>query len=148
MYQLSIFQVAHLTQTTLPVPETPIIEGPTEGNIEETYNFNIIFNDPDGYNSQIFIDWGDETTTDWYPVWSRPDEPGTYTFNHSWAKEGNYIVRAKVKDELGAESDWATLEVTMPKNKAINPFILFLERLIERFPILEQILQSIYDKLT
>jgi len=37
----------------------------------------------------------------------------------------------KAKDVMGEESDWATLEVTMPKNKAINPFLLFLERLME-----------------
>jgi len=48
----------------------------------------------------------------------------------------------------GEESPWSDpLAISMPKNKAINPFLLFLERLIERFPILEQILQPIYDKL-
>jgi hypothetical protein len=51
--------------------------------------------------------------------------------------------------EKGGESPWSDpLAISMPKNKAINPFILFIERLIERFPILEQILQPIYDKLT
>ena len=64
------------------------------------------------------------------------------------AETGTYEVKLKVKDEYDYESDWATLEVAMPKNKAINPFIQFLERLIERFPILEQILQPIYDKIT
>jgi len=51
-------------------------------------------------------------------------------------------------DEHGEESLWSDpLPITMPKNKSINPFLLFLERLMERFPILEQILQPIYDKL-
>jgi len=58
-----------------------------------------------------------------------------------------YELKVKAIDEHGAESDWATLEVSMPKNKAINPFLLFLERLIYRFPILVQILQPIYNKL-
>jgi uncharacterized repeat protein (TIGR01451 family) len=46
-------------------------------------------------------------------------------------------------------TDTCTIQVSLatPKNKAINPFLPFLERLIERFPILEQILQPIYDKL-
>jgi len=30
------------------------------------------------------------------------------------------------------------------KNNSINPFLLFLEQLIERFPTLEQIIQLIY----
>jgi hypothetical protein len=62
---------------------------------------------------------------------------------------GNYSIRVKAKDGHDGESPWSDpLAITMPKNKAINTFILFLERLIERFPILEQILQPIYDKLT
>jgi len=53
------------------------------------------------------------------------------------------------KDKHGIENEWSDpLRNVMPKNKAINPFLLFLERLIDRFPILEQILQPIYDKLT
>ena len=35
----------------------------------------------------------------------------------NWSEEGEYIVKAKAKDPYGAESDWATLEVTVPKNK-------------------------------
>jgi len=69
------------------------------------------------------------------------------TVKHTWSEDGIYCLRVKAKDNNGLESGWGTLEVTMPKNKAINPFILFLEKLIERFPILEQILQPIYDKL-
>ncbi len=60
-----------------------------------------------------------------------------------------YEIHVKAKDEYDLESLWSgSLPISMPKNKAINPFILFLERLIERFPILEQILQPVYDKLT
>jgi hypothetical protein len=41
-----------------------------------------------------------------------------------------------------------TVSLATPKNKrSVNPLLLSLERLIERFPILEQILQPIYDKL-
>ena len=69
-----------------------------------------------------------------------------FTRSHIWDEKDTYIIRAKAKDSNGAESDWTTLEISMPKNKPINPFILFLERLMERFPILEQILQLIYCK--
>ena len=47
-------------------------------------------------------------------------------------------------------TDTCTIQVSLatPKNKRLaNPFLLPLERLIERFPILEQMLQPIYDKL-
>jgi len=45
------------------------------------------------------------------------------------------------KDRHGIVNEWSdSLRNVIPKNKATNPFILFLERLIEWFPILEQIL--------
>ena len=63
-------------------------------------------------------------------------------------EKGDFEVKVKAKDMKGLESEWSdSLVVSMPKNKAINPFILFLERLIERFPILEHIIQPIYNKL-
>jgi len=41
------------------------------------------------------------------------------------------------KDTYDAESPWSDpLAISMPKNKVINPFILFLERLMGQFPIL------------
>jgi hypothetical protein len=65
-----------------------------------------------------------------------------------WFEKGNYEIKVKAIDIHGAESEWSDpLAISMPKNKAINLFLLFLERLMERFPILEQILQPIYDKL-
>ena len=68
--------------------------------------------------------------------------------NHTWDEKGEYEIRVKAKDEHDAESEWSDpLPITMPKNKVVNPFLLFLERLIERFPILEQLLQPLYDIL-
>ena len=62
-----------------------------------------------------------------------------------WFEKGNYEIKVKAIDIHGEESPWSDpLPITMPKNKAINPFLLFLERLMERFPILEQILQQFY----
>ena len=89
--------------------------------------------------------WGDETS-DWIGPY---DSGATISTAHIWDEKGDYNIKVKAKDVHGEESPWSDpLPITMPKNKAINPFLLFLERLMERFPILEQILQPIYDKLT
>jgi len=73
---------------------------------------------------------------------------GLGTASHIWANQGSYSVKVKAKDIHDEESVWSDpLSISMPKNKAINPLLLFFERLIERLPILEQILQPIYDKL-
>jgi hypothetical protein len=63
------------------------------------------------------------------------------TINHTWSKRGNYNIKAKAKDALGAESNWGTLYVSMPKNKAFNPlFLRFLENHPCMFPILRHLL--------
>jgi hypothetical protein len=45
---------------------------------------------------------------------------------------------ARAKDTHGAVGEWGTLDVLMPRNKAVtNSFILrFLERIFYRFPLL------------
>jgi len=125
-------------------PGIPDIDGPTSGSAGTDYTYILVTTDQNVDNVSYYIDWGDGTNSGWTTY---SESGGNVELIHKWDEQNTYIIKAKAKDIYGAESDWTTLEVSMPKNKAINPFILFLERLIERFPILEQILQPIYDKL-
>jgi len=54
----------------------------------------------------------------------------------------NFIISVKAKDEYGAESDWAKLSFSAPKNKPyINtPFLRFLENHPYMFPLLRRLL--------
>jgi len=88
-------------------PNSPNIGGPTNVNVgdENWYSFTAI--DPDNNPIQLFVDWGDGTS-DWVgeyasgePIW----------FERAWNNAGTYIVKAKVKDVLGEESDFGYLEV-------------------------------------
>jgi len=120
-------------------PLAPNIDGPTSGTIgeEQIYKFNAI--DPDGDNISYCIDWGDNSGE----VCIGPYLSGVdVSANHSWSEEGSYTIKAKARDIYGAESDWTTLEVNMPKSKAIN-LNLFLQRFIQRFPLLGKILNQI-----
>jgi hypothetical protein len=47
---------------------------------------------------------------------------------------------------MGEESDWGTLEVTMPRNKALY-YSSFFIRFLERFPMLQKLLNflTIYN---
>jgi len=136
-------------------PETPSITGPTSGKAGTEYSYNVTSTDPDGDMIKYIIDWGDDTTdtTEYY------NSGVIVVVSNAWKKgkaillsitpteETTYIIKVKAVDEHDAESDWATLEVSMPKTKAINPFLPFLERLMERFPILERILSLQIFKL-
>ncbi|EMR74656.1 PKD domain protein [Thermoplasmatales archaeon SCGC AB-540-F20] len=123
-------------------PDAPDIEGPTVKPVPrslpkqgEPINYTFKSTDPDGDNVSYYIDWNDGDFEDWFG----PHESGEeVVVNHTWSAEGVYTVRAKAKDIYGAESDWGTLEVTIPKNKQSHN-IWFLHWL-ERFPILQKIL--------
>jgi hypothetical protein len=58
--------------------------------------------------------------------------------------QNTYIIEAKARDIFGTESGWATLSVTMPKNKLyINtPFLQFLENLMQRLPLFARLLTA------
>jgi hypothetical protein len=72
-----------------------------------------------------------------------PSRFGSIKATHNWTERGDYEVRVKAMDQYGAESDWSNpLVVSMPKNKTINDFNPWLLRLIQRFPILEILLQT------
>ena len=123
-------------------PSTP--SGPTSGKAGTEYTYTTSTTDTDGDQVYYMWDWGDETSE-----WIGPYDSGDLvTASHIWTEKGDYQIKVKAKDQYDVQSPWSDpLSISMPKNKAINPFMLLLERLIERFPILEQILQPIYDKL-
>ena len=114
-------------------PDKPVIIGANNGSVGMEYTYNVSTIDPDSDDVFYHVKWGDSILPQIYGPYPSGEE---VVLNHTWYKSGTYVIKAKAKDSNGAESDWATLEISMPKNKAINPFFLFLERLRERFPIL------------
>ena len=118
-------------------PATPSITGPSSGAAWKNYDYTIASTDPDDDKLYYYVDWGDETNTGWIGPYESGDE---VVVSHRWMKRNTYTVQVKAKDTYDRESDWTTLEVTMPKNKAIyvnHPILNWLfERLPNLFPIL------------
>lgn len=118
-------------------PSTPEITGPSTGKIETSYTYNATADDANDNDLWYIWEWGDGTTSEWM---------GPYTSNehcqatHTWDAEGSFTIQVKVRDEWGEESSWATLEVSMPKYH--QKTILFIERILNRFPVLEKIFFS------
>ena len=80
------------------------------------------------------VDWDDGTPVEW----DGPYGPGNLlTLNHTWAEKGSYQVQAKLKDPEGEESDWGSISVFIPKNKAVNN--LLLSRFINHFPLIKEV---------
>jgi hypothetical protein len=111
-------------------PTVPSITGSSHGKPQTDYPYTVVTTDPNGDNVSYYIDWGDNTSSGWMGPYESSQEQ---TFHHSWSKKGTYTITVKARDDLGAESDWGRLPVTIPCS-FIVPMLSFFEWLFERFP--------------
>jgi outer membrane protein assembly factor BamB len=120
-------------------PSTPTIDGTSSGKAKQNYNYTIVSTDPEGNNISYYVNWGDGTNSGWIGPYTSGEEQ---TVNHTWNKKGTYTIQVKAKDNYSAESDWGTLQVTMPTSYYI-PFMQLWMRLLERFPHVFPILRHL-----
>lgn len=121
-------------------PNKPTISGQANVKPGTEYEYKFISTDPDGDNIEYCIDWGDNTGE----VCIGPYPSGIEaSAKHIWSEKGDYTVKVKARDINGAESDWATLAISMPKIYIYNPVIQLLLKILERFPILGKILNQL-----
>jgi len=120
-------------------PETPIITGSTNGKAGKSYDYTISATDPDSDKVYYCINWSDDT--DEICLGPYPTDLGIIV-NHTWDEKGEYTVKVKARDIYNEESEWAILEVTMPRNKLYKntPFLRFLENHLYVFPLLRHLL--------
>ena len=129
-------------------PETPSITGTTNGNKFREYYYEFSAIDPDNNPVSFYVEWGDDAFTSWSGGGDgsyKMDECAsgeTVFIKHVYQRKGTYIIKAKARDGFGGESDWATLEVSMPKNRVSNNplFLQFIEKLLHHFPLLARML--------
>jgi hypothetical protein len=138
-YNYSVVHSALVVEYINNPPDTPTIDGPTEGNAGTTYTYTFNSIDPDGDDIHYYVIWDDG----YIENWEGPFESGEdFEIDHTYTKEGTYTIEAKAKDHLGVESGVATLEVAIPRYKATYDFIIhrFFERFPNAFPILRYLL--------
>ena len=120
-------------------PDKPTIDGEVEGQIEVEYEYTLAAIEPDGHDISYYVDWGDETNSGWTDFVASGTEE---ILAHTWMEEGDYIIQCKVKDLFDNESEWKTLEITMPVSQQTTSYPI-LERIVARFPNAFPILQRI-----
>jgi len=134
----TLAELAQISSMNLP-PETPDIDGPASGKPGITYTYNIITTDPENDNIYYYVDWGEGNNSGWIGPYASGEEA---ILNFTWAKKGTYIIKAKAKDIYGAESDWGTLEVKIPRLKNRPLLYNIIERIIQRLPWLSSIINN------
>ncbi|MEA3458131.1 MAG: PKD domain-containing protein [Candidatus Thermoplasmatota archaeon] len=109
-------------------PEIPEIRGHSNGKTGTSYTYYFSTSDPEENNVYYYIEWGDGSNSDWYGPYASGNEK---SLSHTWSSDGTYTIRIKAKDTFNEESDWNSLEVTMPKYKFLNSpiFCRFFELL-------------------
>jgi hypothetical protein len=121
-------------------PNPPTISGKINGEAGTSYPYTFIASDPDNDDVSYYIEWGDGYTTDWTTLQS--SGPPGYTESHTWNVKDSYTIRAKAKDDEGAESAWATLHISMPLNQGPYSYP-FLQKILQLFPNLFPVLRKI-----
>ena len=119
-------------------PSIPDINGKTQGDVGAFYSFIFTSTDPDGDDISYYIKWGDNDTTEWTTFYQSGENCSE---GHKWTQAGEFIIQAKAKDIYGAESDWGTFNVEMPRTKAFKQtFPNFFSYLIWRIQILTRMI--------
>ncbi|KYK23330.1 hypothetical protein AYK24_07725 [Thermoplasmatales archaeon SG8-52-4] len=121
-------------------PDNPIIMGPNKGKAGKEYDYTFKSTDINLDNVSYYIDWGDETFTDWTVYYSHVS--AGHVESHEWSK-GTYEIKAKARDEKGAESGWSSFTVKMPRSKTLNYNLNILEIIFERVPILYNLIKQL-----
>jgi hypothetical protein len=122
-------------------PSPPIITGTTKGTVGVSTNYMFMATDPDGDKMYYFIDWGDNINSNWIGPYLSGEQIAK---SHIWDIQGNYTIKAKVKDTAGIESNWGKLVVMMPcsYDKQIKLFWdMLYQRFLNMFPLLKHLLR-------
>ncbi|RLF57488.1 MAG: hypothetical protein DRN27_07675 [Thermoplasmata archaeon] len=101
-------------------PEKPSIIGPSKGKTGEQQDYIIVSTDPVGDDISYCINWGDGTEEVCIGPFLSGEEQ---TVSHTWSEDGDYEVKLKVQDVFGAESEYTTFQVSMPKQKQFRLFL-------------------------
>jgi rhodanese-related sulfurtransferase len=106
-----------LTVIITTPPNPPVIDGPSNGNPGDEYEYTFSAIDPNEDNVYYYIDWDDDHVDEWIGAYASGEE---VKLKHIFLEEETYEIRVKAKDIYNAESEWTTLETSMPKDKVMN----------------------------
>ena len=134
----AVVEVAQGENNPPAKPSKP--EGQINGRIGALYKYKTSTTDPEGDQVMYLFEWDDGSNSGWLGPY---DSGAICEASHKWSY-GSYAIKVKARDVPSfEESEWSDpLSISMPRNKMFsNPvFLKFFEMLMQRFPLLSQIL--------
>ena len=97
--------------------EKPDIDGPLSGEVGEELTYTFVSDDPEEDNVSYYIDWGDGNKEGWLGPYLSGQEIDE---SHSWDKEGEYEIKAKVRDYWD-DSFWNTYVIRIGNDAPYPP---------------------------
>jgi hypothetical protein len=108
-------------------PDSPLIEGVTNGVLGVKYDYTISSVDPQGDDVFFKIRWGDCSVMNWVGPFESGEE---VTFSHAWCDvccyPGKFTISVSAKDVHNSESPRSTFEVFMDERKPRSIFELLI----------------------
>jgi len=123
-------------------PQKPRITGPAVGKIGVEYTFTFNTTDVENEDYCLYVDWGDGTNSSWLGPFSSGQQQ---TLTHTWSTKKVFSIKAKAKDVNDDQSEWSTHAIYIPYITPVKN--LFLQRLLERAPLLSLLLQRLFQLL-
>ena len=118
-------------------PYAPEINGPSKCKLKEHYNFTFKANSPLNKDIYYWIDWGDRDFDGWYGPYNSNHE---ISLKHRWWDERIHTIRCRVKDIDDRWGAWEEFEVEVTKSRGRATFNSLLLPFLERFLLLERLL--------
>jgi hypothetical protein len=136
---LSGYRVQTLTTFQNTPPNTPSVQGQTDGKVGVSYSYTFVAEDPESDDVFYYVDWGDATNSSW--VGPYPSDENV-TLSHTFTEKGTYTIKVKARDVHYAESDWGTLQVSMP-TLLTSPILM---KFLQWFPIIFNLLHHLFNQ--
>jgi hypothetical protein len=115
-------------------PNFLTISGTVTGIPDVTYDYDFTnCVDPEGDDMTYHVEWGDGGMDEGFV-----ESDGAFTLSHTWTKRGDYVIKAKLVDDYGAEGDWTTIDVSIPRTRALHNYDWL--SILEQFPFIRQII--------
>jgi outer membrane protein assembly factor BamB len=133
---LHAFEV--LNVENLP-PEIPIVSGPSTGKQGVEHTFSVVSTDPDGDDVSFMFDLSG------YYKWSEFVPSGnSYEITYKWEIPGEQNFKVRTQDIYGGMSNWEIHKIYIEKSKDKSTNDMLLLRILERFPLLQKLVLSVY----